>query len=119
MRKSPTRNSPPPAAKAPETSVEGAKRVGILVVREFDRKDGTGVDWRLLTDSLFRAAFDQLDKLPEETRLRIAERVHAAAYGRFMATEAGRESDSRGAAHQLDQAPAAAPAMTSQPRAQP
>lgn len=119
MAKSPTRNSPPPAPKAPETSVEGAKRLSALAVQAFDRKDGTGADWRLLTDSLFRAAFDQLDKLPEETRLRIAERVHAAAYGRFMATEAGRESDSRGPAHQLDQAPAAAPAMTSQPRPSP
>jgi hypothetical protein len=119
MPKFSTRNSPPPAPKAPLTTVEGAKRLSALAVQAFDRKDGSGVDWRLMTDSLFRAAFDQLDKLPEDIRLRMAERVHAAAYGRFMATEAGRESDSRGAAHQLDQAPAAAPAMTNQPRPTP
>lgn len=90
-----------------------------MAVQAFDRKDGTGVDWRLMTDSLFRAAFDQLDKLPEDIRLRMAEKVHAAAYGRFMATEAGREGDTSGHAAQFDQAPAAAPAMTNQPRPTP
>jgi hypothetical protein len=34
-------------------------------VKLFDRRDGEGVDRRMLTEILFKAAFDVLDRLPE------------------------------------------------------
>lgn len=91
MAKSPTnRHAAPPPPKAPTATAEGAKRIEAITIQAFDRKDGSGVDWRLMTDSLFRAAFQQLDNLPADVRLRMAERVHAAAYERVLSTEAAR-----------------------------
>lgn len=97
MRPSYPRSKPPPP-KPPVNSAEGGKRIQAMAVQMFDRKDGTGADWRLLTESLFRAAFDQLDKLPEAERNPIAAKVHAGAYERFLATEAARTGDTSGPA---------------------
>mgnify|MGYP006969648181 CR=1 FL=1 len=60
-----------------------------LAIQLFDRKDGSGADWQGMTDCLFRLAFQSLDKLPEDARHRMAVKVHAAAYDRVLATEAG------------------------------
>lgn len=52
-------------------------------VEIFDRLDGTGADWPLMVESMFRAAFVALDKLPQDTRRRIANRAHDGAYQRL------------------------------------
>jgi hypothetical protein len=46
---------PRPPAGSPATAEEGAARVRALLVRTFDRKDGTGADWLLMLESLYRA----------------------------------------------------------------
>jgi len=35
-------------------------------VKLFDRQDGEGVDWRMTAEILFFAAFDALDRLPDD-----------------------------------------------------
>lgn len=75
------RTQPPrPPAGPPADSEEGALRVRALLVQTFDRKDGTGADWRLMLESLYRAGFriadDQLDN---EARRKIMRRVHEGA----------------------------------------
>ena len=79
------RTAPPrPPAVPPGNAEEGAARVSAAVVPIFDHKDGHGADWRLMTLSLFLAAFTMLDKLPEEDRRTIARRVHERSYSRTL-----------------------------------
>jgi hypothetical protein len=56
-------------------------------VKLFDRQDGEGVDWCLIGETLFKAAFDVLDRLPADDPLKrkhaLARRVHAGAYDRI------------------------------------
>jgi hypothetical protein len=74
------RTQPPrPPVAPPATAGEGAARVHELVVKLFDRKDGEGVDWRLIAESLFKAAFHILDRLPPDQKEVIARRVHAGS----------------------------------------
>jgi hypothetical protein len=42
------------------------------------------VNWRVIAEALFKAAFDVLDKLPVEHRESLARRVHTGGYGRFL-----------------------------------
>lgn len=81
--KSRSRRSKPPALPPPSTIEDGAKRLGVAAVQVFDRLDGTGADWRLMVESMFKAAFSALDKLPEDDRRRIAGRAHEGAYNRL------------------------------------
>ena len=76
-----SRRPPPRPPAAPPASIEeGAARVTDYTVKLHDRQDGQGVNWRLLTLTLFKAAFDQLDKLPDDQRRAVALRVHERAY---------------------------------------
>ena len=81
------RPSPPADAKA------GAALVRQFVVGLFDRRDGNGVNWKLVAETLFKAAFDVLDKLPEDDRRAMARRVHAGAYDRVAGNRAGEEAE--------------------------
>jgi hypothetical protein len=45
--------------------------------------DGDGANWRLCAESLFRVAFDALDRLPDDQKKALAGRVHAGAYDRL------------------------------------
>lgn len=78
------RRPPPRPPAAPPASIgEGAARVSDFVVKPHDRQDGQGVNWRLMTETLFRAAFDLLDKLPDDQRRAVALRVHEGSYRRM------------------------------------
>jgi hypothetical protein len=69
----------------PLDSIEhGAARVTAAVVPIFDKSDGTGADWRLMTESLFKAAFKMLDGLPDDVRQSVAWRVHEGSYRRAV-----------------------------------
>lgn len=72
----------PPAAP-PASAAEGAAHVRDFVVKLYDRQDGQGVDWRLVAETLFRASFDMLDKLPDDACRTVARRVHEGSYGRM------------------------------------
>jgi hypothetical protein len=79
------RTTPPrPPAAPPADAAEGAGRIRVALVKLFDRGDGTGMDWHLTAESLFRCAFDLLDKLPEETRQAVARWVHEGSYRRMV-----------------------------------
>jgi hypothetical protein len=79
------RRIPPyrPPAAPPATTAEGAAFVRDHVVKLYDRQDGQGVDWRLIAETLFRASFDVLDRLPDEVCRSVASRVHAGSYERM------------------------------------
>lgn len=81
--KSRSRKSKQPALPPPSTIEDGAKRLGVAAVQVFDRLDGTGADWPLMVESMFKAAFSALDKLPEDDRRRVAARAHEGAYNRL------------------------------------
>jgi hypothetical protein len=78
------RTQPPrPPVGPPANAGEGAMRVRALLVQTFDRKDGTGADWALMLESLFRAGFQITDERPDdEARRALMLRVHAGAYDR-------------------------------------
>jgi hypothetical protein len=84
------RTQPPRMPPGPPASTkDGAAAVHKAAVKLFDRQDGKGVDPRLMAEILFHAAFDVLDGLPEGQRHSLAHRVHAGAYTRFSAADAG------------------------------
>src|SRR4051794_3526384 len=74
---------PPPPRPGPPDSIEkGADTVLKATVKLYDRQDGAGVDWRVVAETLFKAAFDVLDRLPDDQKKRLAARVHAGSYDR-------------------------------------
>jgi hypothetical protein len=75
--------SPRPPAGPPASTKDGAAAVIAAAVKLFDRKDGEGVDKRLLAEILFHAAFSVLDGVPEDQKQRLSARVHAGAYDRM------------------------------------
>jgi len=77
----------------PADAEAGAALVHQAAVKLFDRRDGNGVNWKLVAETLFKAAFDVLDKLPEEDRRAMARRVHAGAYDRAAGNRAGEEAE--------------------------
>jgi hypothetical protein len=77
------RTQPPrPPAGRPASPKEGAAAILKATVKLYDRQDGEGVDWRLIAETLFLAAFDVLDRLPDDQKKAVARRVHAGAYDR-------------------------------------
>ncbi len=60
-----------------------------LVMKLFDKGDGEGANWRLCAESLFRVAFDALDRLPDDQKKTLARRVHAGAYDRLSGNSDG------------------------------
>ncbi len=75
------RTAPPrPPAGPPANAEEGAARIRAAVVKLFDRGDGTGADWKLLLESLYRAGFKMVDdQLAGEARQALMRRVHEGA----------------------------------------
>lgn len=69
--------------------MEAASRLLPLMIELCDRKDGTGADWSLLAEGLFRAGFEATGKLDETARRALLARVHAGAYERMAASEGG------------------------------
>ena len=53
------------------------------MLKLFARNNGETVDRRLMTETLFVAAFEALDKLPDEVCRKVARRVHEGSYGRM------------------------------------
>jgi hypothetical protein len=63
-----SRRSTAPPPQPPANATEGAARVRAVVMKLFDRQDGNGANWRLLAESLFRAGFEALTRLPEDQK---------------------------------------------------
>src|SRR3954451_22819103 len=84
------RTQPPrPPAGPPASPTEGADAVLKATVKLYDRQDGAGVDWRVIAETLFKASFAVLDRLPDDQRQFVAKSVHAGSYKRFSGADAG------------------------------
>jgi hypothetical protein len=83
-------------------------------VKTFDRKDGTGADWRLMLESLYRAGFKIADdQLDDDARRKIMRRVHEGAEVRLT----GGYADGSGASNSADPArPVASPSNAAELR---
>jgi hypothetical protein len=83
------RTAPPrPPAGPPASTKAGGAAVLKAAVKLFDPGDGNGVDWRMMAEVLFFAAFDALDRLPDDQRHRIAKSVESGAFKRYSAADA-------------------------------
>ncbi len=75
------RTAPPRSPAAPPANArEGALLVRAFMLELFARNDGEAVDWPLMTETLFQASFDLLDKLPDEACRSVARRAHEGSY---------------------------------------
>jgi hypothetical protein len=70
-------------------SGDPATAVRQFLVQLHDRQDGHGVDWRVIAETLFKASFDVLDKLPEDQKRTVALRVHEGSYRRVTGEAVG------------------------------
>ena len=95
MSRRPPRSTPRPPAAPPVSAKEGAAAVLTATVKLFDRQDGEGVDWRLIAETLFKASFDVLDRLPDDQKKAVARRVHAGSYDRASGNSASDFSASK------------------------
>ena len=107
------RSTAPPAQPAADNGAAASLR---YLVQLHDKQDGQGVDWRVIADQLFRAAFVALDRMPEDERRKLALRIHEGAYRR-AAGDCGDGSDDAGPVMPGPSAPsAAAPAAVQTPK---
>jgi DNA-directed RNA polymerase specialized sigma24 family protein len=57
-----------------------------FAIKLFDRDEGEAANWPLIADTPFKAAFDALDKSPDDaSRALLLRRVHTGAYDRLAA----------------------------------
>jgi hypothetical protein len=77
--------------KKPVDAVAGAVLVRKFAIKLFDRDEGEAANWPLIADTLFKAAFEALDKSPGDTRrIALLRRVNAGSYDRLAADPASR-----------------------------
>src|SRR5690349_7684492 len=73
-------NAPKPASGPPANTEAAALLIREYAVKLYDRQDGKGVDWGVVANALFRAAFDALDQISEDkAKQALAWKVHAGA----------------------------------------
>lgn len=78
------RNTRAGAPKATDAET-GAIAVRKYMIGLFDREDGRAANWPLIADTLFRAAFEALDEIPEQAQPdKLLQSVHEAAYDRIV-----------------------------------
>lgn len=94
------------ATQKPADAAAGAALVVQFVVKLFDRHDGEGVNWRVIAETLFKAAFDVLDRLPEDQKQAVARRVYTGAYDRAAGNREGEEGGSKSPAVEAPKAKA-------------
>ena len=87
MRKGRSIAARPP--KKPTDAEAGAVLVRKFGIKLFDRDEGEAANWRLIADTLFKAAFDALDRSPDDDgRAALLRRVHTGSYDRLTADPA-------------------------------
>ena len=75
--------------KKPADAEAGAALVRKFAIKLFDRDDGDAANWKLIAETLFKAAFDALDRSPDDaSRVVLLRRVHTGSYDRLTADPA-------------------------------
>jgi hypothetical protein len=76
-----------PAARTPKKPADseaGAALVRKFAIKLFDRDEGEAANWKLTAETLFKAAFDALDRSPDDaSRAALLRRVNAGSYDRL------------------------------------
>ena len=75
-----------------------------FAIKLFDRDEGEAANWPLIAETLFKAAFDALDKSPDDTRATLLRRVHAGSYERLAADPATDKTQAVTGEHEAAQA---------------
>jgi hypothetical protein len=103
MRKG--RSNAPKTPKKPADAQAGAVLVRKFAIKLFDRDEGEAANWKLIAETLFKAAFDALDRSPDDaSRVALLRRVHTGSYDRLTADPAASETRALalGVPHRLD-----------------
>ncbi len=70
--------------KKPADAEAGAALVRKFAIKLFDRDEGEAANWPLIADTLFKAAFDAIDRAPDgASRAALLRRVNAGSYDRL------------------------------------
>jgi hypothetical protein len=79
--------------KKPAGVDAGAVLVRKFAIKLFDRDEGEAANWPLIADTLFKAAFDAIDRSPDDaSRAALLRRVHAGSYDRLAVDPAASET---------------------------
>jgi hypothetical protein len=79
--------------KKPAGVDAGAALVRKFAIKLFDRDEGEAANWKLIAETLLKAAFDALDRSPDDaSRVALLRRVHAGSYERLTADPASGET---------------------------
>jgi hypothetical protein len=92
MRRRQSRSARTP--RRPADAEGGAVLVRKFAIKLFDRDEGEAANWPLIADTLFKAAFDALDRSPDDaSRALLLRRVNAGSYERLTADPAGNKTE--------------------------
>src|ERR1700704_2219160 len=79
--------------KKPADAQAGAVLVRKFAIKLFDRDEGEAANWKLIAETLFKAAFDALDRSPDDaSRVALLRRVNTGSYDRLTADPAASET---------------------------
>jgi hypothetical protein len=80
--------------KKPADAEGGARLVRAFAIKLFDRNEGEAANWPLIAETLFKAAFEALDKSPDDaSRAALLRRVHTGSYDRLAVDPAASKSE--------------------------
>lgn len=78
------RKKPGASRTRPADAKAAAPFVRSYMIGLFEKEDGAAADWSLISETLFRAAFEAVETIPDGARrLSLLRRVHEGSYSRL------------------------------------